>query len=402
MSRVSAKDALVLLISFAVATVLGELVLRICVAIQPQFTIAGIDPMRVQVEPAGAVGFRPRPHAVFAYGNGTSATTNAEGYRGPVVPQQPAPGTVRVVLLGGSNTYGWGVSDDQTIDAHMRRILPQRLPSVHFEIVNLAFDGYDSRQDLERLRADGLRLGPSVVIINDGPNDVKNAWFSNLTTDDPRTLIWEDVLRRLRDERAHGGPSLWTRVKHYSLLARVPGYLKEQLKSRRDLAYRARNKNTVAAPTPSAPAGGPPYPAAAVYFEHNVREMVGLSLNAGAAVVLATPPSGLELYAPTFTSGRAYWLQDAQTTQAYRDELDRRLRVIAAEEQGAGNNVRYVMPSLPKSAFLDDSHLTAEGNRLVATSLAEAVIAALEQGSRSTKVAALATRSDLRAPAMNR
>ena len=59
--------------------------------------------------------------------------SNALAYRGP---ECPSPGTVRIILLGGSTTYGYGVNDDQTIDAYMRSLLPEHYPGRHFEVVN--------------------------------------------------------------------------------------------------------------------------------------------------------------------------------------------------------------------------------------------------------------------------
>ncbi len=47
--------------------------------------IAALDPYAVKVEPHGAFGYRQRPGAVLNYANGTRATANREGFRGPEV-----------------------------------------------------------------------------------------------------------------------------------------------------------------------------------------------------------------------------------------------------------------------------------------------------------------------------
>ena len=110
------------------------------------------DPMAVQIEPHGRLGYRQRPNSVLHYGNGAVATANSMNYRGPEVPLHPAPGTIRIILLGGSTTHGFGVADDQTIDTYMRQQLTAKYPGVRFDVVNLALDGYDALQMLERLR----------------------------------------------------------------------------------------------------------------------------------------------------------------------------------------------------------------------------------------------------------
>src|SRR5438309_327144 len=156
MRRTSLFAAATVAAAVVVGAVLMEGVVRLYAVVDRRFA-AGFrefDPMAVQIEPHGARGYRQRPSSVFHYVNGTAATSNALGYRGPVVPLHPSPGTVRIILLGGSTTHGWGVPDEQTIDAQMRTLFKERYPERRFEVVNLAFDGYDSYQLLERLTSD--------------------------------------------------------------------------------------------------------------------------------------------------------------------------------------------------------------------------------------------------------
>ncbi|HKW48438.1 MAG TPA: SGNH/GDSL hydrolase family protein [Gemmatimonadaceae bacterium] len=371
--RTGAFAAATVAIGLLVGALIGEASLRTYARLDSRFggSIRELDPLAIQIEPIGQLGYRQRPNSVFHYANGTTASSNADGYRGPDVSETPAPGTVRIVLLGGSTTHGFGVFDGETIDAYMREILPRRHQNVRFEVVNLAFDGYDSYQLLERLRTQGLALHPTVVVMNEGINDVRNAWLPNLREVDPRTLIWEDVLVRLRDERQRGGHSTWTLVKHYSMLARIPGYVRDKLRQRRESQFHAAELATpnAASATPG-DANGPPFPAAADRFERNVRAIVALATSHGARVVLSTPPSALRSYAPGVTSNRTYWIRDAKTTQDYRDELARRLQRIAS---GQERLVRYVAPRVALSSFLDDCHLTREGNRAVAEAFADAI-----------------------------
>jgi lysophospholipase L1-like esterase len=377
MMRRTVMAGLALGFSLVIGAGLSEGVLRVYTAVNPRSPLRGVDPMGIQIEPHGTLGYRQRPNAVFHYFNGTSASSNSLGYRGLEVPIEPTPGgTIRVILFGGSTSHGWGVADDSTIDAQMRRQLHERFPTTRFDVVNLAFDGYDSYQDLQRLQSDGLRMRPSIVILNTGINDVRNAWYPNLGDPDPRTLIWEHDLQRLRDEDARGGPRMWTRVKHWLLLARIPGYLKDQALRRQEARQHAAAAAQASASQGSATFGGanrPPYPDAADYFERNVDRMVALSIAQGAAVLLSTPPSALRDFPDTATSQQSYWVYNARTTQAYRDELSRRMVKIESRERGQGHRVRYVAPSLPKALFLDDCHLTGSGNRVVAAAFIDAI-----------------------------
>jgi lysophospholipase L1-like esterase len=101
--------------------------------------------------------------------------------------------------------------------------------------------------------------------------------------------------------------------------------------------------------------------------------MVKLSQSVGAAVLLSTPPSALPWYPPNATSQQSYWVYDARTTQAYRDELNRRLAKIAAEEQALHHDVRYIGAQLDTTAFLDDVHLKDQGNAALARIFIDAI-----------------------------
>jgi lysophospholipase L1-like esterase len=364
---------------------LMEGALRVYTTVDQQFGrgLKGFDPMAVQIEPHGVLGYRQRPNSVLHYRDGIVATSNSLGYRGPEVPRQPEPGTVRIILLGGSTTHGYGVSDDETIDAYMRSILHERFPARRFEVVNLALDGYDSYQMLQRLQSDGLPMHPTVVVLNEGINDVRSAWFPNLKDADPRSMLWLADLERLRAEHARGGPTLWARTKHYLMVARLPGYLREQLGRRIEAQQRAKN-TSVATATSGAGASTdsaaphPPYPEAVEFFDRHFREMVALSLGAGSAVLLSTPPSALPTYAPTATSTQNYWVIDAKITQEYRDRLAARLQAIERDERAKGHPVRYVRPVVPTPLFLDDCHLKPDGNRVVASAFVDAIIPMLQ------------------------
>lgn len=368
--------AIGLLVGFGLA----EGATRLCAAIDRPLGdgLRAWDPLAAQIEPFGTLGYRQRPNSVLHYFNGTTASSNALAYRGPAVAIPRPPETVRIILLGGSTTHGYGVNDDQTIDAYMRTQLAEKYPGRRFEVVNLALDGYDSYQILERLQIDGFRLQPSIVILNTGINDVRNAWYPHLREADPRTLIWGDVVNRMLADQARGGPTLWTRIKHFSMVARVPGYIRGQLQRRTELKVRKRPATTTAATgaTPSTASGeqaGAPYPDAADFFEKHVRRAVALSLENGAAVLLSTPPSALASYPSNATSEQSYWVWDARTTQVYRDELARRLRLIEADERHDGRAVRYVAPVVPLPFFLDDCHLKPDGNRTVAATFVDAI-----------------------------
>jgi lysophospholipase L1-like esterase len=354
------------LLGLLLGGVVGELAIRTYAGVHAaaRQRLAEADPMGVLVAPHGELGYRPRPGSVFRYGNGAVATMNSEGYRGPVVAVPKPADMFRVVLLGESTTHGWGVGDGETIDAFMRERLATRYAGRKFDVVNLAFDGYDVRQLLERFRTDGMRLQPDAIIVNTGVNDVRNARFAHLTDPDPRTLIWETVLRRLRDEDARGGPTLWTRMKHYSYLARLPAVAQQQ---------RMHAAVTASRVTPD--------PAALEIFARNLERIAALARSADIPVIFSTPPSALAFaYPPDATSTISYWLNDAETTQRLRDDLAARMQRVVAGARRQGQRISYLAHELPGDAFLDDAHLTGAGNRQMAARFTAALEPYIDAG----------------------
>jgi lysophospholipase L1-like esterase len=344
------------------AFVASELLIRLFAKVGGDVgrSVATADPMAVKVIPHGVMGYRQKPGAAFTYpSTGAVAHANSSGYRGPDVATPKPAGTFRVILLGESSSHGYGVADSQTIDAYMREELARRAPGRAIEVVNLAFDGYDAWQIWQRLLTDGLPRSPDLVILNTGVNDVRNARYANLQGDpDPRTLLWGSEIRRLQDEAARGGPTLWTRLKHHLYLARLPGLLRQ----------RAAAKSS-----PQAMLQTAVHPDAMANFERNLTRIADTLTTLGVPLLLSTPPSALLMEGVTVEMvPRSYWIVDARTTQQYRDSLNVRLRVVGERMVQRGGRAVYVPHTLAPTMFLDDCHLTAEGNRVMAQDFAAA------------------------------
>lgn len=318
-------------------------------------SLAEWDPLRMKIEPYGELGYRQRPNTAFEYVNGTVAHANAMGFRGDTVTVPKPSGRLRVVLLGGSTTHGWGVADDETIDTYLRTVLQERFPNRAVDVVNLAFDAYDAYQVYERLVGDGIPLQPDVIIVNTGINDVRNAKIPNLVDRDPRTLIWEAPLAQLRSEQSSGGPSVWTRLKHYSYTLRLPGFLSSQ--NHRRVEARAARKRA-------------PNPEAIDRFIANVARIDSVASAHGIPILYSSPPSALGWYDPRTMYRVSYWLSDAAETQAYRDSMACRLAMFAEDRAARGASVIYVKHQLDSTMFLDDVHLNPSGNYAMARDFA--------------------------------
>jgi GDSL-like Lipase/Acylhydrolase family len=101
----------------------------------------------------------------------TSAGFNVWGYRGPAVGRK-RPGEYRVVMLGGSSAYGYGVRWDRAIPALLEADLGRAAPAGRtFRVVNLGYNNEGAysftftMQDYDYLRYD-------LVCLYEGYNDL--------------------------------------------------------------------------------------------------------------------------------------------------------------------------------------------------------------------------------------
>jgi hypothetical protein len=96
-------------------------------------------------------------------------------------PWPPAPAYLNVFVFGGSTTFGYGVSDDQTVPSWLQHFLSERLRSP-VRVYNFGRGWYYSTQ--ERILYEQLLLSgfvPDIAVFIDGVND-----FYYYSSDEPR------------------------------------------------------------------------------------------------------------------------------------------------------------------------------------------------------------------------
>lgn len=96
-----------------------------------------------------------------------SAGLNRWGYRGPVVSAKKS-GELRVVMLGGSTVFGYGVQWDQSVPANLERTLNASRP---FSVVNLGFNNEGAYSFVPTLK-DFEYLDYDIVVLYEGYNDM--------------------------------------------------------------------------------------------------------------------------------------------------------------------------------------------------------------------------------------
>lgn len=117
------------------------------------------------------LGWRMKPHAEGEWGE-VRVATNARGLRGPDVAYPKPPGVVRVLFLGDSVTFGYGI--ERTEDVFPFRAGRQWASALaaEVEIVDAAVGGYSPWQERIFLQREGVRYAPDLLVVGFVLNDV--------------------------------------------------------------------------------------------------------------------------------------------------------------------------------------------------------------------------------------
>jgi lysophospholipase L1-like esterase len=215
------RRALLLTFSCAFALLTCELIARVLFLAPPY-------PYR---EPSLAYVRNPRLsyfHKVNQVGwiDDGKATINSLGLRGaePAIPK-PA-GVFRILAIGDSLTFGWGVNDAETFCALVEAGLNRDQRTQHVEVVNGGVSGYTTRQERTLLSIFGPQLQPDLVLVGFYWNDLlmsTHAGRDRRESSDVRfkTAVSEPLTRR--ELHMTGSGSWWDRILRCSRAAYVGG-----------------------------------------------------------------------------------------------------------------------------------------------------------------------------------
>jgi lysophospholipase L1-like esterase len=100
------------------------------------------------------------------------ATINALGLRGTLPMDPRRPGSVRILAVGDSTTFGWGVGDAETYTYQLQDRLTSAFPGRGVEVVNGGVVSYDLEQTAVLLRRLAPAVHPDIVLIGLFWNDL--------------------------------------------------------------------------------------------------------------------------------------------------------------------------------------------------------------------------------------
>ena len=169
--RTIARNLFAMVIGLAVAALAAEALTRVFFneAVQPRFVSDPGYGVRWNQSNVDTRHYVPDEYNV-------RITTNSTGMRGSTEHAvQPSPGVRRILILGDSFAFGYGVEDSDVISAVLSSMLNGSAPeSPRYETINLAVSGFGQAEELVTYEERGRAYRPAIVAILYFDNDIGN------------------------------------------------------------------------------------------------------------------------------------------------------------------------------------------------------------------------------------
>ncbi len=136
-------------------------------------------PMALIIEPVPdrKLVYDLQPNLNMSFGH-KRLVTNEDGMRSDRnFSVERLPNSIRILGLGDSGMFGWGVEQGDDYMSVLEKILSGRGDGVTYESLNFGVPGYNTQLESEMLRVKGLKYKPDVVIVGWCVNDFDLPFF---------------------------------------------------------------------------------------------------------------------------------------------------------------------------------------------------------------------------------
>ena len=127
------------------------------------------------------LGYRHPESAEYMLGE-KRVRINSHGLRDDEVPYAKTEGQKRILVLGDSVTFGWGVSQGESFSDRLEVLLREQTGGRDWQVINAGVNGYNTRQEADFLRIEGMRYSPDYLVLVYVSNDVEPVFDPNVTT----------------------------------------------------------------------------------------------------------------------------------------------------------------------------------------------------------------------------
>jgi lysophospholipase L1-like esterase len=265
---------------------------------------------------------------------------NTLGYRGDEI-QVPKPsGVYRIVALGDSATYGSFVTYDKTYPYDLQQALRNDYGYKNVEVINAGVPSYTTWNMLLDLAFRISELQPDLVIVDAGWNDLGARELSPDCYNSPSPLLGIEPARQISVQTGE-----LSRSAFYRLLAIAFGWMENPAHASESvIASPLQCTSQVASEIPQNLQANPP-----VYFERNLRELIGVSNVLGIRIMLMSQAYNVNVpYFPEFR--RPAIIQHNAITAR------------VAQENGVLFFDYAALAPTDKNSWVDAVHLTTRGS----------------------------------------
>ncbi|RJP27233.1 MAG: SGNH/GDSL hydrolase family protein [Candidatus Omnitrophota bacterium] len=155
--------------SVFVAFTLCELICRFTNIGCPNRTLTGPKKLYVS-DPDPNIAFRMRPqYEDFVYG--APVKINEKGLRDQTTPFEKPPGVKRILILGDSVAFGYGVPVEDTFSDQWEKKLNEAESNSRWEIINGGVPAYTTVQEVRWFETEGFSYHPDAIIVTYVMND---------------------------------------------------------------------------------------------------------------------------------------------------------------------------------------------------------------------------------------
>jgi len=168
----------------------------------PWWNDRSADPSFNPYRPDGRTGFALRAGADTVHSTGEFSVgvhVNALGLRGPERTVGKPPNTARILVLGDSFAFGFGVAQDEMFSAELERLLAER--RLRAEVLSSGVPGWSLDNELVYLRTEGFDLEPDLILVATCENDLGDLGWNRLTLDAGRLPVRVEATRRMIDPK---------------------------------------------------------------------------------------------------------------------------------------------------------------------------------------------------------
>lgn len=102
-------------------------------------------------------------HFKDVYGKPVTITINSIGSRGQEFSIEKPAGEKRIICVGDSYTYGWGVDDSNTYPAHLQKLMEK--DHLNVRVINFGCNGHTILHELNLIKNYGLKFKPDYIIV---------------------------------------------------------------------------------------------------------------------------------------------------------------------------------------------------------------------------------------------